>query len=252
MAPPRGKEKFKAAAAKQAILQAGEAILIEEGFAPGLDRVTLKAAIERSGVPRTTAYRVFPGEAGPLETFRAELMDHIDSPVDEQQSFDLVAELLAEAEDVLTQGDPAAMADLLKEMIRVAFNHRIQAIVDDITWRAYISTLAATQEPASDSANVGERFVPLLEFIGTTFGIRPIPPATWSDFVTILVSLTDGGALRMLEDPRFATFTVPDGEADPPWTGTSLAAMSLFLVWCEADPEAPVSADLSRWTSFGH
>jgi len=58
------KKRLKAAESRRALLDAGLELLKSRGVAPGLDRVTLKEAIEVSGVPRSTAYRLYEGGRG--------------------------------------------------------------------------------------------------------------------------------------------------------------------------------------------
>ncbi len=227
---------------------------MERGIAPGLDRVTLKEAIDRSGVPRTTAYRIFDGPEGALAEFRSALLERIQGGLEAEPSFDLVAELLAESGEILASGDATAKADLFREMIRIGFNHRLEMLSEAPSWRAYVSTLAAMRFSDADAAptdtvDVGSRFVPLFEAMGEIFGFRPKADLTWGDFASILTAVLDGAALRMLEDPSFDSFSFT-GDPDRPWNGASVLALSLFLVWCEPDPAAEVPADLQSWTAF--
>jgi len=253
VARTRGKEKFKSDEAREALLDAGWETLVERGLVPGLDRVTLHEAIERSGVPRTTAYRVFSGPDGALGAFRAALLDRIQNGLDAQPSFDLVAELLAESEAILASGDGAAKADLFREMVRIGFNDRLEKLSAEPSWRAYVSTVAAMQFEGEGevpgSAAIGDRFVPLFEAMGDIFGFRPRQGLDWSTFASILVAAVDGAALRMLEDPSFRRIDLT-GDRNRSWNGGSVIAMSMFLVWCEPDPGAESPADLHRWTSF--
>jgi AcrR family transcriptional regulator len=256
VARTRGKEKFKAADARTALLDAGWEILVERGLVPGFDRVTLQEAVERSGVPRTTAYRVFSGPEGSLSVFREALLARIQIGLDAEPSFDLVAELLAESDHIVSGGDGAAKADLFREMIRIGFNDRLEKISAAPSWRAYISTIAAlnfdgTATASQAAIKAGDRFVPLFEAMGEIFGFRPKPGLTWTDFASILVAAVDGAAIRMLEDPSFGSIDY-SGDPDKPWNGASILALSLFVTWCEPDPDAQSPADLLTWTNFAN
>jgi hypothetical protein len=217
--------------------------------------VRLEEAIERSGVPRTTAYRVFKGPDGPLETFRAALLEDISVSWDEAQSFELTAELLASFDDVIASGDAAAMADAFKQIIRLAVNQRLHAQRQEMNWRAYVSTLLATDGAAAASAGVaaGERFVPLYRAIGEVFGVRPKPPLDWVGLSSVIVAVTDGSAMRALEDASIREIALdgPDTETDEHWDAAAVLTLGLFLVWCEPDPDAECTAALERWTAFG-
>lgn len=255
MARTRGKEKFKSEAAREALLDAGWEILVERGLVPGLDRVTLQESIARSGVPRTTAYRVFAGPEGALRGFHDALLARIQFGLDAESSFELVADLLAESADIIEGDDGVAKAGLFREMIRIGFNDRLERLSPTPAWRAYISTIAAMKfggsgSAPSEAADAGDRFVPLFQAMGEIFGFRPRSGLEWRTFAGVLVAAVDGSAIRMLEDPGFDSIDFMDG-SDRLWNGASIIALSLFLVWCEPDPEAETPADLATWTAFG-
>lgn len=250
----RGRERFKADAARAALVVAGIEMLVERGVVPGLARVTLKDAIERSGVPRTTAYRVFAGEAGSLALFHEALIAQLDVSADVDVSLDLVAAMLDRNAPILESGDPEAKADLLREMIRVGFNSRVRVLMGQAEWRAYVSSVAGFEGdyPTSPRRGPEYRFGAMFEMLGGVFGFRPMPPLTWVGFGKLLMSALDGAALRTLVDPTFDDFSRPGEGHDPEarWNGVSIIAEALFLVWCEPDLNVENRADLSRWTAF--
>lgn len=256
MSRTRGPERFKADAAREALLDAGRDLLREHGIAPGLDRVRFEDAIERSGVPRTTAYRLFRGPGGPLARFRSSLLTTMGAVVAIEPTLAVVDKLLTDSGDVLERGDPHEMAELLYEVVRVAMNQRILDLSTDMSWRTYISTVAASLgiegEQSIDIAPVAEQFAAVFERVGELFGIRPRAPLDWAGLLNVLVAATDGAALRMLEDASFRDIELPTyaGAPDGSWNGGSVIALSLFLVWCEPDPDASRSAAIGDWSTF--
>lgn len=255
MARTRGKEKFKSEDAREALLDAGWETLMARGLAPGLDHVTLKEAIERSGVPRTTAYRVFDGPDGALSAFRMALLARLQYGLDTGPIFELVTEMLSESRHIIESDDGAAKADLFREMVRVTFNQRLDDLAAESTWRAYVSNLAAlgyadSQAFEREAVDVGDRFVPLFGELGKLFGFRPKADLTWLGLANILIAAADGAALRTLEDPSFDSILFT-GDPERPWNGGSVMALAMFVTWCEPDPDADAPAELHRWIDFG-
>ena len=69
------KRKFTKDQARAALLGAGREILSEVGVSGGVGRVSLAEAINRSGVPRPSAYRVFgDSDLEPQRSFQDELI----------------------------------------------------------------------------------------------------------------------------------------------------------------------------------
>ena len=257
------KKRLKAAESRRALLDAGFELLKSRGVAPGLDRVTLKEAIEISGVPRSTAYRLYEGGRGQLEEFRADQLSDLDV-IDMQPSFDVVTEVLSEVRPLIDSQDPVKMAEGLRELIRCATNRNLESLLTSLPWRVYMSSLAAVDTgPGGDRAmnetfrvaaeQFGKSYVGVFEHIAGLVGLRPRQPLTYGEFGVALAAIAEGVGLRVPTDSRLASLkrpTGPNGELQT-WNATGCAAEALMLTWLEPDPAFVVSADLSAWTSFG-
>lgn len=257
------RKRLKAAESRRALLDAGFELLKERGVAPGLDRVTLKEAIETSGVPRSTAYRLYEGGRGQLEEFRADLLADLDV-IDVQPSVDAFTSVLAEVQPLIDSQDPAQMAAGFRELIRRSANSNLETILSSLPWRLYMSSLSAIGTgPLADqvmnetfrvaAAQFGQSYIGLYEQTAGTFGLRVRQPMTFSDLGVALAAISEGVGLRVATDPNLASIkrpTGPNGELQT-WNAVGCAAESLMVMWTERDPAAVVSADLGTWTSWG-
>lgn len=255
------RKRLKAAESRRALLDAGLELLKSRGVAPGLDRVTLKEAIEVSGVPRSTAYRLYEGGKGQLEEFRADLLADLDNSVDSRPTHEAFDTLLAELQPVIDSKDPIKMAWALRELIRVTVNANMESVVNSLEWRVYMSSLASlgtgldadpslTEIFRAAAQEFGERFVDLYSFCMTTFGVRNRDSLSINDFGILASSISEGVALRQHVDPRLASMkrTTGLGGELQIWNAAAIAIEGLVLSWTEPDPDAVVSADLSSWT----
>jgi|GEM_PF-758434 len=258
------KKRLKAAESRRALLDAGLELLKSHGVAPGLDRVTLKEAIEVSGVPRSTAYRLYEGGRGQLEEFRADLLSDLDNSIESQPIADAMQTVLSESSADLAAKDPARLAGVLRELIRVAMHANMDSVVQSLEWRVYMSSLASLGTGVDADAQMtemfreaafafGERFVDFFTELTQLFGLRARGPMTVADFGLTVSAIVEGVALRHHIDPRLSCIkraTGPDGELQT-WNAAGVAVESLLLSWAEPDPAAEVSADLGTWTNFG-
>jgi len=253
-------KRMKAAESRRALLDAGLELLQERGVAPGLDRVTLKDAIEVSGVPRSTAYRLYEGGPGQLEAFRRDLLGDLDQRIDVGDTESAVAEVLEQRQAQLESGDPKQLADVLRETIRVGMKANIDSVLSSVQWRVYMSALASGPgETGVDSTTAdlytessfefGQRFANFFDAMAAVFGLRPRAPLTVQEFASLVASVTEGVALRQQVDPTLKMLrrpTGPGGEFQY-WHGAAIAVEGIVLTWAETDPEAACSADLSSW-----
>jgi len=257
------KKRLKAAESRRALLDAGLELLKTRGVAPGLDRVTLKEAIEVSGVPRSTAYRLYEGGKGQLEEFRADLLTDLDNTVDGTATEDALERVLAEVAPLIESQDPMQMAQALREVVRVTVNTNMESVVNSLEWRVHMSSLASlgTGAHADPSVNeilqsaameFGERFVDFCQSISSIFGIRAREPQTVAELGVLASAVAEGVALRQHVDPRLASMKRPTGPNGEPqtWNAASIAIEGLMLTFVEADPAAPVAADIGSWTSW--
>ena len=258
------RKRLKAAESRRALLNAGLELLKSHGVAPGLDRVTLKEAIEVSGVPRSTAYRLYEGGRGQLEEFRADLLADLDSTrVDGEPLETAIAQALEEIAPLIESRDPGQLASGLRELIRVAMQANLESLVDSLEWRVYMSSLASLgtgfeadpsmTEMFREAADAfGQRFVDFFSEISKMFGIRARAGMTEADFARSVSAIVEGVALRTHVNPRLGCIKRPTGRNSEPqsWNAAAIAVEALLLTWAEPDPAAVVSADLGSWTSF--
>ncbi len=255
------KKRLKAAESRRALLDAGLELLKSRGVAPGLDRVTLKEAIELSGVPRSTAYRLYEGGKGQLEEFRADLLTDLDNSIDSGPTMEAAERVFAEVAPLIESKDPVKLATALREVIRVVVNTNMESVVNSLEWRVYMSSLASlgtgidadpdmTEAFRSAASEFGERFIEFFNHLSSVFGVRTREPLNMHDFGVIVSSTTEGIALRQHIDPRLASMkraTGPDGTLQS-WNAASIAIEGLLVTWLEPHPDAEVSADLGSWT----
>lgn len=264
MAGATGK-RMKAAESRRALLDAGLELLQARGVAPGLDRVTLKDAIEVSGVPRSTAYRLYEGGPGQLEAFRRDLLGDLDQSIDVRDTESAVTQVLESHEAELASGDPKQLAVVLREVIRVGMKANVDSVLSSVEWRVYMSALASVpgqkgfDSTTSDLYNessfeFGQRFVTFFEVMAGLFGLRPRAPLTVIEFASLVAAITEGVALRQQVDPTLEMLrrpTGPNGEIQA-WHGAAVAIEGVVLIWGEPDPDSACSADLHSWMAASH
>jgi AcrR family transcriptional regulator len=257
------KKRLKAAESRRALLDAGLELLESRGVAPGLDRVTLKEAIEVSGVPRSTAYRLYEGGKGQLEEYRADLLADLGKSLDNGPTMAALERVLGEVAPLTESQDPVKMAAALREVLRVTINTNVEAVVNSLEWRVYMSSLVSLGTGESADAGMtdafrvvaldfGERFVEIFALVSRTFGLRPRDPLTLHDFGVLVSATLEGTALRQHLDPGLANMkraTGPDGQLQS-WNAAGIAVESLVVTWFERDPAASASADLGPWTGW--
>lgn len=254
------KKRLKASESRRALLDAGHELLEKHGIAPGLDRVTLKDAIELSGVPRSTAYRLYEDDVGQLEAFRRDLLRDLDADVDVVKTLDAITAVIEASAAELESKDPVRMATVLRELIRVGIEINSQLIMESIEWRVYMSSLASlttgenpdTELPElfrTDSFKFGQRFVDFFEATAVMFGLRARAPLTIAGFASLVASATEGVVLRQHIDPSLATLRRPTGPGGvlQQWHAAAVAVEGILMLWAEPDPAAEASADMTSW-----
>ncbi len=257
------KKRLKAAESRRALLDAGLELLKSRGVAPGLDRVTLKDAIELSGVPRSTAYRLYEGGKGQLDEYRADLLSDLDNSVDIEPTLAAIKQVLAEVAPLIESKDPVQLATALREVLRMTVNTDVDSVVNSLEWRVYMSSLASlgtgvdadpdmTEAFRVAAAEFGERFVKFFDHLISVFGLRPRDALTLQDFGVLVSATIEGAALRQHVEPRLVNMkraTGPDGQLQA-WNAAGITIEGLLVICFEQDPNAVVSADLGQWTTW--
>lgn len=254
------KKRLKAAESRRALLDAGLELLKLRGVAPGLDRVTLKEAIEVSGVPRSTAYRLYEGGKGQLEEFRADLLFDLDRAAPEVSIRSALDQVFADVEPLVASNDPVKLAQALREIVRVVVNAGTEAMVESVEWRVFMSSLASLgtgvdRDPqlaesfGAASHRFGDQFVELFDVLSNMFGIRTRDPLSTAELGVIIGAVAEGATLRQGVDSALGCIkrpTGPNGDLQN-WNAAGVAVEGLLLSMTEPTPGAQVSADLSSW-----
>ncbi len=259
-APPERKYR-KAADSKAQLIAAGRELLAERGLAPGLSRVTLNDAIERSGIPRSSAYRLYSGGPGPLESFRVALLESLSADhLDRDNTWGSVDGVIEQHTDDLDGDDPVRMATALREVIRVGVSSNIQDWIGSIGFYVVASTMVAASSPGTDSGadlellqggedQLLKNIIPVYKSIADMVGLRLRSGLDWETFARVITSAVDGVALRHVIDPSLMAIerpTGPDGEIQE-WTSAAVLFESMVYAYTEPDPKRTMSADLSVW-----
>lgn len=260
--PPPERKYRKAADSKAQLIAAGRELLAERGLAPGLSRVTLNDAIERSGIPRSSAYRLYSGGPGPLESFRLALLEAISNDhMNRENTWGPINEVIDEHKEGLESGDPKRLATALRQIIRVGVQENLNGWIESTGWYVVASSMVAASSPGAEAEadiellRTGENhlvdsIMPIYEATAKMVGLRPRAGTSWEQFARIVSGCLDGLALRNAVDPSLNEIlrpTGPNGEMQT-WTAAAVVFEALLVSYAEPDPGAPASADLTGWT----
>ncbi|MEM8925734.1 MAG: hypothetical protein AAGD35_19700 [Actinomycetota bacterium] len=260
--PPQPRRRFSAAEAKAALLDAGAELLAEVGLESGLARVSFGAAVERSGVPRPSAYRIFSnGDFDPQEQYRMSLLLHLldqEATRDRTKSTNIAEESLVDLSDHVGSRDPDRMAFAFRETVRRISNAVWAAAgIEEAAYLAAAISLAVDPTPYPPLLDAYRRHrkaavqsqEALYQLALTTFGLRLRAPFTVNDHASLVAMSLDqawDGRLVYGREPTFQRATGLNGELMA-WTPFGISCEGLLLVTTESDPEAEVSARLSSW-----
>lgn len=253
-------KRFTRGEARSAVLSAGLELLVERGSSTGLDRVSFAEAIERSGVPRPSAYRAFgDSPADPQDHFREELayevIEHC-SMTDVSPVESAVADLVAEAGRDDISADELTL--MLREVVRLASTAYPCHMAADPYMQPYMALVAASRNDADDlttalqkaTAKASENSIGFYRTLADTFGIRLRCGWTWEAFAAAVSSLENGEYLSgplvphdgVLERP-----TGPNGEIQQ-WTRLATMVEGLVIAAFEPNPRMVVSAVPADWS----
>lgn len=257
------KRKFTKDQAKNALVEAGREILAEVGLSGGVGRVALTEAINRSGVPRPSAYRVF-GETDldPQRAFHEQLIVDI---TESGPAFDVaslaesVCGVLDEVKQVGVEATPEALTWCLRDLVRVAATGAQAATFTETPIGAYMSVLASTlDEVRNDRVEAAVRqaeevtvnaLIPFLREVLTSFGLRLRDGWTFIDLGSALISAILGALLTARVTPAAPEFQLTTGKDDEPqaWTLLGITLLGIVGQATAPDPRMVVSAQPSRW-----
>ena len=257
------KRKFTKDQAKNALVEAGREILAEVGLSGGVGRVALTEAINRSGVPRPSAYRVF-GETDldPQRAFHEQLIVDI---TESGPAFDVaslaesVCGVLDEVKQIGVEATPEALTWYLRDLVRVAATGAQAATFAETPIGAYMSVLASTlDEVRNDRVEAAARqaeeatvnaFIPFLREALTLFGLRLRSGWTFLELSEALISAILGALLTARVTPGSSELeltTGREGESQA-WTPLGITLLGIAGQAAEPDPRMVASAQPSRW-----
>ncbi len=245
------------------LLQVALDVLISEGLEAGVGSVTLERVVREANAPRSSAYRLWQeADRSPQDAFRSDLLCTLVRNAAEGVDFDAVVTAVGgvlDAHRATMNDDDESMTRCLRAVIRAAGNLNWERIVTRQGWRIWlatsgaISTVSADVDPEvrqalldGETASV-ERLQDLYSNLAPMFGLRLCPEYTWAQFTSMTTSLLEGMAIREPVNPHLRGITRPtgDGGTDEEWTLFACGFEAVVRQCLEADPDAPVSADLA-------
>lgn len=257
------KRKFTKDQARNALLVAGREMLTEVGLSGGVGRVTLAEAINRSGVPRPSAYRVFgETELDPQRAFHEELIidiTEVGPALDVASLAEPVRNVLAEVEQIGVEATPDDLTWYLRELVRQASIAAGDATFTETPIGVYMSVLASTLDAArNDRVEAAARqaeevtvnaFIPFLREALTSFGLRLRDGWTFLDLSGALISSILGALLTARVTPASPELQLGTGKGDETqaWTPLGITLLGIIGQATEPDPRMVASAQPARW-----
>jgi len=257
------KRKFTRDQARDALLVAGREMLGEVGLSGGVGRVTLAEAINRSGVPRPSAYRVFgETELDPQRAFHEELIidiTEVGPAVDVQSISEPVRSVLAEVEQIGVEATAEDLTWYLRELVRLAAVAASDAEFTETPIGVYMSVLASTLDAArNDRVEAAARqaeeatvnaFIPFLREALTSFGLRLRDGWTYLDLSGALIAAILGGLLTARVPPAAPELELRTGRSGEvqAWTPLGITLLGIAGQATEPDPRMVASAQPAQW-----
>lgn len=255
-------KRFTLGEARAALLEAGLQLMATRGPSPGLERISFAEAIERSGIPRPSAYRAFSDpDTDPQDHFR----DLLAVEVIESCSFKILEpteqaiEHLIEAatEDGVTSEELDA---LMRETIRVGIATYQEHVASDPLFDSFVALLASRQRESELSeilyqaeVDAQKHYISFYRVLFETFGLRLRSTWTWEAVATALTAVQTGdhliGGLAIQSAPLKRP-SGPSGEIRP-WTLYACIIEAIIVAATEPDPRMVVSAQPDRWLQSG-
>jgi hypothetical protein len=237
------------------LIDAGTAILLEEGLGTGAEHLTFKRVFER--VAATSGVRVTNASViGRVWQNQAEFQSAVLASV----AADEVAMRAIEVADVTRQvaaaGDlssPDGRRRAVQELARLTAETNLELIGDSATWAAVVGVWALSSATPRDGAGdeihaalersyaaVAEHNLAFARGLQAAFGLRLRPGLELEHFTSSISALIKGCALRDRAQPQslhgIVRPTGPGG-ADQEWTILGIGMEALFERFFELDPD---------------
>ena len=174
------------------MLEAGTELAIEAGAALTIEHLRVEEVIRRAGVPRSSAYRLWPYR----EDYIDDLLCHLagagswfnERPVFDPETFAVLKQVIEDNRDLI--GCLAGRRALLCEVVRLTVAQNYRALSENGTWRLHMAlsaTLGSTRSPEArqkiaaalvKSQRVSrESLVAVFGFLAQELGLRMRDPA---------------------------------------------------------------------------
>jgi hypothetical protein len=247
--PRQSKEELRAL-----LLDAGSAILKEEGFGTGAESLTFKRVFDRieqdTGIRLTNASiirRVWENQA----EFQTDVLVAIASEsgeMDVKRTIEAVTEVF----EGMDRSTPDQRLAALRELIRVGGDASILKLRFSSEWESWMGVWALAPQNKSDvhrqrirsaltdgNEVFTEQYEQAYRGLTNTLGMRLRDKFTLRQFTILAESLGEGCELRRRVDPRgmgpILRATGPNGE-DQPWTLYAIGIEGLVHQFFELDP----------------
>ena len=252
--------RFTRDEARTVLLEAGTEMLIEQGVSAGLGAVSLAEAINRSGVPRPSAYRVFgESERKPIHAFHEELMIEIARGAMLAEFSAPLGKVIHEAvAAVETSGTEVTKADLtrfLVELVRSASRALVEVGALRSQAEHSLRVLAVSADPQCEprikaaveraECSLNEGIAKFLKDLLDAFGLRM--RAGWDvlQLSSCLTSAARGTTLTSrIAEPTASGTTDQTGKT---WTPLGTMWLGIVALATEPDPRRVVAANLASW-----
>lgn len=257
--------RMTAGEARAALLQAGRDLLADRGAHADPLGIDLASAVTKSGVSRSTAYRIYgDGSDSTRVTFTRDL---VASLIEDGFAAELdllrqaTSEIIERNPAVFETGTPAELAAVLREVVRVGTAVNFDAVTTDERFWLYCASLASAGNldptPDDDSplptalreAESPGRMVGFYRDMCELFGLRLKPGWTYERLEALSITLVIGNGLRHRVNPLLVDIprpTGPDG-AEQMWTASAVMFEGLILLALEMNPRYVAAADISTW-----
>lgn len=237
------------AEARSRLISAAFARLRHDGIHISVNHLSFEELIRESGVPRSTAYRIWGSKEEFFDAVLASIPSASAAERDQSSTWSLAAKAIESMQAGLST--PAGRRAILMETMRVAASHHLDSVTSTQEWRNWIglavglgSLPAAVRDQITAELRVQElgRIEAMAAFYGrvaTVLGLR-MKPEFGDDFRILTIAagaFMDGlGVLRsVLPAESEQRFTVTGKE----WSIASIGYAAVFDRFVEVDPDWP-------------
>ena len=236
------------------LLEAGRAVLLEQGLSSGAEAVTFKTVFDR--VQEETGIRVTNGSViGRVWENQAEFRTDVLVTValdDHHEQIEFGLEAVRWTLDNVDLGTPASRLETMRELCRLVGEINSKVVRTSSDWPLWIGVwaLAVSGQPLDDRKRIEsalidgfdeftERIVEAYAGMAGFLGFRPRHPLTLRQFAIAADSLGQGYGLRNRIDDSIMEYidlpTGPDGSTQK-WTLFAIAFDGLVQRFFEIDP----------------